>query len=184
MHSLPFTSLPLFPFLFLLPALSTALPEFLHDRAAAPNITQLTCFPAEPGNSLPPLPMRNCRFALHNFTSAHVSPGPGPHTITFTTNRTSAASNPTQFVLTPIEVAPSNEPVTGGPTCSLAFAVYYGSAPLDQRPDVTVTLGALRMATREVIQGCTGGKEVGNGGSVVLTPDGGLPLDITVQRPV
>lgn len=183
MLNLPWRSLALLTPL-LLPTLSTARPELL-DRVVTPNITQFTCFSAAPDPTLPPIPQPNCHFALHNFTTAHKSPGPGPHTITFTTNRTAAAANPVQYVLTPIEVAPLDEPVAGAPTCSLAFAVYYGSAPLNQRPDVTVRLGALRMATREVIQGCTGGREVGNGGSVVLTPaEGGSPLDITVQRPV
>ena len=173
-------------FLFLyLPTLIAALPGLLVERhAPAPNISHLVCFPAGPDTPLPPIPMDNCRFALQSFLSAHNSTGPRPHTVTFTTNRTAAALNPTQYVLTPIETAPRNEPVAVGPECGLAFAVYYGRAPLNQRPDVSVRLSALRNATEEVILGCTGGKEVGNGGAVVLTTPEGMEIDITVQRPV
>lgn len=82
-----------------------------------------------------------------------------------------------EYVATPIETAPLNQPVTGPATsCGLAYAVYYGAQPFAQRQDVLVSLESLVIATSAVVGACTGvnamAEAVGNGGSVSLMLEG------------
>jgi len=163
-----------------------AFPSLFTRQAPSPpaglNLTQPSCFPASQP-PLPALPAANCLAAFQNFTSQHQR-----RFITFTSNitKTRLPAYTAEYVATPIEIAPLNEPVVGGGECGLAFAVYYGAAPPDQRMDVVVSSKVLRKATEYLVGTCTGGnpQAVGNGGSVVLTTKKGGMIDITVQRPV
>ena len=153
------------------------------------NLTDLSCFPAEPNTSLPPIPERNCLAALQAFVSEHNKTLNGG--ITFTTNRSlySDPSPTNPFVATPTELIPATEPMepdNATLSCVLVYAVYYDSAPIDQRPEANTTLATLNQATGRVIEHCTDANPrfAGNGGSVVLTNEEGQQIDITVQRPV
>jgi len=170
-------------------AITHAFPNLLFPRQAPSkpanlNLTNPTCFPVS-HPPLPPLPPANCLAAFQNFTSQHAHTGKRPH-ITFTTNitKTRLPAFSEQYVATPIEIAPLNEPVVGGGECGVAFAVYYGAAPAGQEQDVSVKLRVLRKVVEYVVGTCAGKEGQGEGGSAVLTTREGGVIDVTVQRPV
>lgn len=72
----------------------------------------------------------------------------------------------------------------GGGECGVAFAVYYGAAPVGERGDVGVSFRALRKVVEFVVGTCAGKEGQGEGGSAVLTTREGGVIDVTVQRPV
>lgn len=177
--------------LILLPLLATthAFPNLLFPRQAPSkpanlNLTLPTCFPTS-HPPLPPLPPANCLAAFQNFSSQHIHTGKRPH-VTFTTNitKTRLPAFSEQYVATPIEIAPLNEPVVGGGECGVAFAVNYGGAPVGERGDVGVSLRSLRKVVEFVVGTCAGKEGQGEGGSAVLTTREGGVIDVTVQRPV
>lgn len=104
----------------------------------------------------------------------------------FTSDSAKYKSNKVRYLLSPTEVAPDNEPVTGV-ECGLAFAVY---PPSINFSDLNVSLRDLDLAVAEVVGACTdaGSKQgvAGNGGSISLYIPGREQrrIDITVQRPV
>lgn len=177
--------------LFLLLGSANAFPSFLSPRQAPPkparlNLTQATCFPASLP-PLPPLPAANCLAAFQNFTAQHAHTGKRPH-VTFTTNvtKTRLPAFAQQYVASPIEIAPLDEPVVGGGECGVAFAVYYGAGAVDQKGGVRVGFKTLRKVVEYVVGSCTAQNvgAVGNGGSAVLTMRKGGEIVVTVQRPV
>ncbi|KAL6715656.1 hypothetical protein ACLMJK_006617 [Lecanora helva] len=175
------TSIAFFLIAFHLPLQIVPSP-LLSPRTAPPNVEQLTCFPPNTDSTLPPLPSANCLFALKNFTAMHQ--GNPNNQVIFTDNVTKAEDPPcsTQYIASPQEIAPDGEPTQ--PECGLAYAVYYGAAPVGDRPDAKVHLQDLETATKYVIGNCTGSSGDGNGGSVVLTTMDARQIDITVQRGV
>ena len=147
-------------------------------NAASPNLTELSCDPADANGGRPAVNPSNCNFALQQFVATYNATPDGEIIITNDASKYGALP----YIPNNFTFFPAGEPV--GPLdvqCQLEIQVRpYNPDGSPVAQEAATTLTGLEVAFEDVIGNCTGSG--GFGGEIFLVNDEGTYVRVAAER--